>query len=590
MQVLGLSIFAWITIAVVIFKTVMTFRGKMSGDILALIIISVLMLTGTLTQEAALDSFGSPTVVTIGALLVLGASMVHAGVVHLISRQLGTPRTFRKAVTNLMVTVAGMSAFFNSNMITALFINIVKVWSKKVRIPASKLLIPLSYAASLGGLCTIIGSSSNLLAVSFYADETGGSMPFFAPLIPGVACVVTGIVTVVVFQKYLPLRKLPEESFESSDNYTVELMVPTDCRSIGKTIKEAKLQNVTGGHLIEIVRFDKEIISPVPDDEFIFGGDHLVFTGRIDDILQLRTTHGLVNATHHVFSVKELNKNRTLQMATVTWESSLVDHCMADIDFEKEHDVVLIAIAREGEHIKDIPRETMIRPGDTLLFEGSRMDTESLYNDLLFFDTVALPQQGKKTYMSMVIMLCMVLLSAFRVMPLLYSALLAAGAMLITHCCSAEQMRRAINWKIVMVFAGSVCIGKAIEVTGLANVLGNSIADTFGFSPLLTLFMFCLIATILTEFISNATAAAVLIPIAIETAEILGANTLTFVVALMISISSAFATPIGNETNTMVYGPGGYKFSDFMKLGLLMNIVILITNIVATCLVYPIEK
>ena len=141
-----------------------------------------------------------------------------------------------------------------------------------------------------------------------------------------------------------------------------------------------------------------------------------------------------------------------------------------------------------------------------------------------------------------------------------------------------------------MVFAGSVCIGKAIEVTGLANVLGNSIADTFGFSPMLTLFMFCLIATILTEFISNATAAAVLIPIAIETAEILGANTLTFVVALMISISSAFATPIGNETNTMVYGPGGYKFSDFMKLGLLMNIVILITNIVATCLVYPIEK
>ena len=279
-----------------------------------------------------------------------------------------------------------------------------------------------------------------------------------------------------------------------------------------------------------------------------------------------------------------------LQMATVTWESSLVDHCMADIGFEKEHDVVLIAIAREGEHIKDIPRETMIRPGDTLLFEGSRMDTESLYNDLLFFDTVALPQQGKKTYMSMVIMSCMVLLSALRIMPLLYSALLAAGAMLITHCCSAEQMRRAINWKIVMVFAGSVCIGKAIETTGLANVLGNSIADTFGFSPLLTLFMFCLIATILTEFISNATAAAVLIPIAIETAEILGANTLTFVVALMISISSAFATPIGNETNTMVYGPGGYKFSDFMKLGLLMNIVILITNIVATCLVYPIEK
>ena len=161
--------------------------------------------------------------------------------------------------------------------------------------------------------------------------------------------------------------------------------------------------------------------------------------------------------------------------------------------------------------------------------------------------------------------------------------------MLLTKCCTAEQMQRSINWKIVTIFAGSVCIGKAVEATGLASTIGYGIANTFSFNPFASLIMFCLIATIATELISNATAAAVLIPIAIDTAQILNANPLTFVIALMISISSCFATPIGNETNTMVYGPGGYKFTDFVKLGLPMNLTVLITNIIATCLVYPLQ-
>ncbi len=589
MQMLNLSIYAWFTIAVILFKTVMTFRGKMSGDMLALIIISALLLTGTLSDEEALSSFSAQTVFVVGVLIVLGASLVHAGVVHWISRKLGAPKTLQQAIANLMISVAAMSAFFNSNTITALFINVVKEWSKKIKQPASKLLIPLSYASALGGLCTVIGSSTNLLASAFYHNSTGQTLSFFAPFIPGVACIITGAITTIIFQKYLPTRKSPEESFESSETYTVELLVPTDCKHIGSTVEEARLLNVTGGHLIEIVRFDREIISPVPADEYIFGGDHLVYSGKIDDILQLRTTHGLVNATHHVFSIKELNKNRTLQLATVVSNSSLAGARMADIDFEKENDVVLIAVAREGERITDIPRETTIFTGDTLLFEGTKMNATHLSNDLQFFNSIALPQQGPKTFISIAIMICMVLLSVSGIQPLLHCTLFAAGAMLITKCCTLDQMQRAINWKIVMIFAGSVCIGKAVETTGLASTIGYGIAHTFSFHPLVALIMFCLIATIATEFISNATAAAVLIPIAIDTAKILNANPLTFVIALMISISSCFATPIGNETNTMIYGPGGYKFSDFVRLGLIMNIVILVTNIVATCIVYPLQ-
>jgi di/tricarboxylate transporter len=486
-----------------------------------------------------------------------------------------------------MPTVAAMSTLLSNNTIVALFINVVKVWAKNINLPPSKLLIPLSYAATLGGLCTIIGTPANLLVAEFYSDSTGRALRFFAPLIPGIACTIAGILTTILLQHLLPVRKSPEESFESSKNYTVELLVPTECSSVGMTVEEAKLLNVVGGHLVEIVRFDREIISPVPPDEFILGGDHLVYSGKIEDILQLRVSHGLVNATHHVFSVAELGKNRKLQMANVGMDSSLVGHRMADTKFEERNGVVLVAVAREGERINAIPRETVIRAGDTLLFEGNKMKPGNFADDLHFFDKVALPQEGPKTYLSMLILLLMVMLSAFNIMPLLYSTLLAAVAMVVTQCCSIEQVQRSINWKLIMVFAGSVCLGKAIEVTGLSEMLGAAVTYVAGTNALIALLIICTFGSLVTEFISNTTAAAVLIPIALQTASSMGANPMTFAVALMISVSSSFATPIGCETNVMIYGLGGYKFADFVKIGLPMNVVILLVNLLVTCIVFP---
>lgn len=584
---LHLSIFVWITIAIIIAKVVIMLKGKLSGDMLALGIITALLLTGTLTQEEALSCFSAPTVIVVGVLFVLVTGLVHAGVVHWMSRQLGSPKSLSGAVCRLMPIVAAMSAVLSNNTIVALFINVVKVWAKKINVPPSKLLIPLSYAATLGGICTIIGTPANLLVSEFYTENTGDSMRFFAPLVPGLACTVVGTLATILMQRLLPVRKSPEESFESSKNYTVELLVPTECTSVGMTVEEAKLLNVMGGHLIEIVRFDREIISPVPADEFILGGDRLVYTGKIEDILQLRVTHGLVNATHHVFNVNELDKNRKLQMANVGAESSLAGHCMADIDFEDHNGVVLVAVAREGERIQEIPRETIIRAGDTLLFEGRKMNPEDFTGELHFFDKIALPQQGPRTYVSMLILVAMVMLSAFKVMPLLHSSLLAAVAMIVTRCCSVEQVQRAINWKLIMVFAGSVCLGKAIEVTGLSQMMGIAVAHASGTNTLLALLIICMFGTMVTEFISNTTAAAVLIPIALQTATTMGANPMTFAIALMISVSSSFATPIGCETSIMIYGPGGYKFIDFVKIGLPMNFIILATNLLVTCLVYP---
>lgn len=563
--------------------------NKMPTDVLGLLIITILLVTTTLSEEEAISCFSSTSVVLVGVLSVVMAGLIHSGVLTWIVRHvLGEPKTHSKTLLRLFFPVVVLSAFINNLAVVQLFISVVKMWGKKLRIAPSRLLIPLSYASTLGGLCTLIGNTPNLMVAEFYMKQTGEQMSIFAPLIPGLFCTITGLITIIVFHKFIPLRKSPEESFESSADYTVELLVPTDCPHVGDTVEEANLYQVSGGQLIEIVRFDREIISPVPKDEFILGGDRLVYSGQIHSILELRESHGLVNATHHVFNVKDVAKNRKLQMASLDANSPLVGNTMANSDFEDENDVVLVAVAREGERLTEIPREVELRPGDTLLFEGSKLRPEYFTDNLNFFDSVPLPQNNQRTLVSSLIMLGMVLLAACNILPLLQSCFLAALLMFVTRCFSIEQLQRSINWKLLMVFAGAVCLGRAIDATGIAQFMAESVLNICGTNAQLSLFVICLTATLITEFISNNTAAAVFAPIALSVANSLGANPMTFVIALMLSVSCSFATPIASETNTIIYGPGGYKFTDYIRIGIIMNIVMLISIMFIVNIVFPI--
>ncbi|MBQ0061798.1 MAG: anion permease [Bacteroidaceae bacterium] len=584
-----MSIFVIITLALILGKILCMVYNKMPTDVLGLLIITILLVTTTLSEEEAISCFSSTSVVLVGVLSVVMAGLIHSGVLTWIVRHvLGEPKTHSKTLLRLFFPVVVLSAFINNLAVVQLFISVVKMWGKKLRIAPSRLLIPLSYASTLGGLCTLIGNTPNLMVAEFYMKQTGEQMSIFAPLIPGLFCTITGLITIIVFHKFIPLRKSPEESFESSADYTVELLVPTDCPHVGDTVEEANLYQVSGGQLIEIVRFDREIISPVPKDEFILGGDRLVYSGQINSILELRESHGLVNATHHVFNVKDVAKNRKLQMASLDANSPLVGNTMANSDFEDENDVVLVAVAREGERLTEIPREVELRPGDTLLFEGSKLRPEYFTDNLNFFDSVPLPQNNQRTLISSLIMLGMVLLAACNILPLLQSCFLAALLMFVTRCFSIEQLQRSINWKLLMVFAGAVCLGRAIDATGIAQFMAESVLNICGTNAQLSLFVICLTATLITEFISNNTAAAVFAPIALSVANSLGANPMTFVIALMLSVSCSFATPIASETNTIIYGPGGYKFTDYIRIGIIMNIVMLISILFIVNIVFPI--
>lgn len=587
-EFLGFSFYAWTTIVLVLVMFGLLLFTKLPADVVFVGGMTVLLVSGVLPARDVLSGFSSESVVVVGILFVVVSGLVYTGVLQWIVRHLlGNPSSYPKAIMRLMLPVAMLSSILSNTTVVALFINVVKMWSKKLGVSPSQLLIPLSYASGMGGICTLIGTPPNLIISGFYAHETGVELGIFTTTLPGLFCLAVGILSMIALRKLLPKRKSSESSFESISDYTVELLVPTNNPVVGQSVGECGLIDVRGGRLVEIVRFDKEIISPVPANEFILGGDRLIYSGQIDSILELRETHHLVNATHHVYSVNEVDSRRKLQTGYLKFGSGLIGKRIADTRFEEDHDVVLVAIARQGKRLEASPREITLQAGDTLLLEGKNLREDDFKGDVRFFDSEDIQQVDHKTLVSSGIMLAMVLLSAFHVMPLLNACFLAAFAMLLTRCCSIEQARKSINWNVLMVFAGSVCLGMAIENTGVAQRLADGLLGICGTNPLVVLTMICLVATFITEFISNAAAAAMFYPIAYKSAIALGVNPLTFCVALMIAVSSSFATPIGSPTHMLVYGPGGYRFSDFMKVGLLMNLIILAANLFIVTILFP---
>ena len=496
MEFLGFGIDAWITIITVLGMFTVLLFTKLRADLVFLGAIGILFVTGVLDAKDAFSGFSSGSVVVIGVLFVVVAGLTHTGVLQwIVKHLLGQPTGYSRAVVRLMLPVAALSSFLSNTTVVALFVGIVRMWSKKLGISPSKLLIPLSYASGMGGVCTLIGTPPNLIISGLYADHTGTTMNVLATTIPGLFCLFIGVLSIIAMRRLLPDRKAPENTTEDTTDYTVELIVPSTHQFIAKTIGKAGMFNVEGCRLLKWRHFDDAPV-PVSENEFLMGGDHLVYAGKTKAIIELAKTHGLIL----------------------------------------------------GDEVINVGRGTLI---------------------------------------SSLIMLAMVVVSALGYVPLLQCAFIAAAAMLLFRCCSPDQAMRAINWDILMVFAGSVVLGLAIQKTGIAERMATGILDVCGTNPLVVMTAICLVGTFITEFISNTAAGAMFFPIMYEAAEKLGYEPYPFLIALMIAVSSSFATPIGSPTHMLVYGPGGYRFSDFMRIGLLMNIIILAANIFIVNIVYP---
>lgn len=490
------------TIVLVVGMFITLMKTRLPADMVFLSVMALLIIFGCLPAAEALKGFSSTTVVVVGTLYIVVAGLEASGVLHwIVKHLLGTPHSYWKAIVRLMLPVAALSAFLTNTTVVALFINVVKMWAKKLGIAPSKLLIPLSYAAGMGGVCTLIGTAPNLIISGFYSETSGEVLGIFSTTLPGLFCLLVGVGSIIAMQKLLPVRKSPEEELNTLHTATTELHILPDTPLPGQTLADIHLlEDCKACELIGIVRYDGEVVNRIEPDEFLMGGDTLIFTGQREEVLMLGRRYGMT--------------------------------C-------------------------------------------NKLDEEQ-------------PAQSSfRTLYAALIMMGMVLLSALNVLPLLTSCFMAALLMLITRCCDIKQAKKAINWDVLMVFACSITLGKAIDATGLAQLLADHTTDLCGSNALLAFILVCTLGTFLTEFISNTACGAIMAPIAIKIALSLGANPLTFCMGLMISCSSSFATPIGSPTHLMVYVPGGYRFTDFIRIGLPMNFIILAANILICCILFP---
>ena len=589
---LGLNGYAWITIVTVLSIFVVMARTRVPAEVTFLGALTVLLVTGVVTEEEGMAGFGSEPVVVHAAFFVVIAGLMQTGVLYwLTNHVLGSPRNYHNAIVRLMAPISLLAALLNSVNVVALFIDTVKIWARKLDIPASKLLLPLSYAASLGGMCTLLGNSSNLVIAGLYAKQTGQSLNIFEPLLPGLALTVAGILLVIVLQRFIPSRESPEQSFETTSDYTAELLVPTDHPFIGETVKDAGLYSIKGGSLVEIVRFDKEIIMPVNPDEPLMGGDRLVYAGQINEILELKRSHGLVAADHHVWSINEIDTKRKMRTAYVRFGSDLIGTKMTESTFEHENDVVLVAVARQGKRVDGQPREIRLQAGDSLLLECPPNSDNQIEQDnkrrLTFFDSHFVPQIGQRTVIAAVVLLMMFLLSSFHVMPLMATTMLAAGAMLFFRCCRIDRVTKYIEWELLLILGSTVVFSVAITKTGITDVIASSMLDICGSNPYVVMAVMCLLASIVSEFVSDVGSSAVFFPIIWQQALLLDCNPMPFVMSLMLSVTISFASPIGSSTHILIYGPGSFRFTDFARLGVIMHVVLLALCLVLVNLIYP---
>ena len=471
----------------------------------------------------------------------------------------------------------------NNTAVVAMFIPSIQEWSKRVNIPASKLLIPLSYAAILGGTCTLIGTSTNLVVDGLMQSTFDYKMGMFSLTWLGLPLLLVGGTFLYFFaDRLLPDRQGTIEQLGNAREYSVDVIVDENGPLVGKTIEEAGLRNLSFGYLVEIHRGSR-ILSAVAPDTQLQAGDELVFIGAPECARELRQIHGLNPANGDVDKLKIASHERCLVEAVIGPEFVGLEQSIKDSRFRTRFQAAILSVSRNGQRITGKIGDIRLQVGDTLLLETGQ-DFVGQYRsrrDFLLVSAMndSTPPAFSKAPFALYVLLGMVLLSASGLLSILEAAFLAAGAMLVTRCISVTKARRNIDLTVITVIAASFSLGEAMTKTGMAEQIAQWLMFG-GMSPWVMLAIVYVLTTLFTEVITNNAAAILMFPIAVSIAQQLGVDHMPFVIAVMFAASASFIMPLGYQTNLMVMGPGGYQTSDFLKIGIPMSIIVSVTSIV----------
>jgi di/tricarboxylate transporter len=589
----GLSPQGWFAIGVAIVTLLANALTSIAPEIIFLGAAAILFVTGIIDEKTALAGFSNEGMITVAVLYMVVTGLDQTGGMGWISQRVfGLPKTENGALLRMMLPVMGISAFLNNTPVVAMFISVVNDWAKKLQISPSKLMIPLSYAAIFGGVFTLIGTSTNLVVNGLLIEATdhpGLKLFDITPI--GLPCGLIGMAFLMLTHRWLlPNRKPVISGGDDLRQYTVEMVVAPDGPLVGKNIEQAGLRHLPALYLAEIVRDNSIIPAPSPQEK-LKPKDQLVFVGAVDSVVDLYNLRGLQPATNQVFKLDVPRSERCLVEAVVSPVCSLRGKTIREGQFRTQYNAVVLAVGRDGERLKGKIGDIRLQTGDTLLIEAHPdfASQQRISKELYIISGVpeTEPLRHEKAPLALGILLVMVLLASFGWMSMLKATILAAIAMLITQCCSPARALRNIDWSVLLVIGAAFAIGKALEVTGAANTIANTFISYGGSNPWVALGIIYAITLILTEVITNNAAAALAFPISLAVAENLGVNYLPFVIAITMAASAGFATPFGYQTHMMVYGPGGYKFTDFLKVGIPLNIIFGIVTVAITPFVFP---
>ena len=581
----------WFSLGLAVAALLLMSFGRIAPHIVMMAVLVVLSATGIVAPEQALAGFSNPGLITVVALFVVAAGVHHSGGVDLLVHYLlGNPRTVRRAQARIALPVTLLSGFMNNTPVVATMIPAVHVWSRKIGISSSKLMIPLSYAAILGGSLTMIGTSTNLVVNGQYQQLTGSDgFSIFAITKVGLPVAIIGVTAMLLFlPRWLPDRK-DQQKFGSVKEFTLEVAVAQEGPLVGKSVGEAGLRELDRLYLVEIER-NGSVVTAVPSEERLRGGDRLVFAGDTQAISDLLRINGIVPSVHD--DEPALSKDRAerrLVEAVLSPQSDVLGQTIRDARFRDRYGAVVLAVARGGERVPGNLGNIRLRTGDVLLLEARpAFVSRQRYNKdfLLINDLDTEAPRHDRAWLSWGILLVLVGLAAFGVMSMLNAALVGAALVILTGCCSVGQAQKAVDVPVALTIAASFALGGALEQTGAAGYLAEGVVSFSGGDVLLALALVYLVVSVLTEMLTNNATAILMVPVVLSLTTAMGIDAEPFMIAIMMAASASFATPLGYQTNMMVLGPGGYRFADFVRVGLPMNMLTGVASIGVIALVY----
>ena len=588
-----MSLSAIFTLAVLVATVALMAREFLSPDYLLLGALMVLAASGILSPEQALSGFSNPALATIGGLFLVAAGVRATGMIDRVTAFMFGEESSLAQVLSRLTTLTGVaSAFLSNTAIVALGIPALDRWARDRGISPSKLLIPLSYASILGGLCTLIGTSTNVVMDGLMRANGIDGLGFFELAVVGVPLLAVGILYLTfVAPRILPDRRDTESAAREAREFVAEVKVTEGSPLAGRTAEETGLLEVSGLFLVRLER-ETGVVAPVGPGERLAAGDRLTFAGELQHIVDVFRYPGVTSVSPR--EPPEGEPAWELYRVVITPGSPLVGQAVQEAEFRARYNAAVVAVQRRGEEMPSRIPDTVLRPGDVVLVEAGpefgRAHRESSEFFVVSPIEGTIPRRSERQWVAGLLLVGMIGAAATGLLPLPIAAPTAGLLMVLTGCADPGEARRSVNWSVLVTVGSAISVAKALEVSGAAGVLGHGISALAtlggGWAVLLAIFF---TTVLLTELIINQAAAALMFPVVIAVAASQGLDPRPLVLAATVGASMSFSTPLNYQTNLMVYGPGKYRFTDFTRTGLPLQLLLSVVAVATIQLVWPLQ-